>query len=637
MSSILNAAFADNPRDAFSIGGVTGRRAIDTVRSAQSAVETVDQSDSSDSATTDFQLGCACPACIAASMEQSALGEVSAAEAVVDDFTALLAPAYGSDFIRWNYEELGAAIGVTFVTYSFREDGDLPDPSTISHSPDEVFSFTEDQRVNFRLALDEFSDISGLVFIEVDEGGMLDAMGVTGSGYGGFANYASTSRSSGGGVWIEGTVDSDFSPGTNTFQVLLHEIGHGMGLKHPFEGDIQLPDNSDNTNHTVMSYTWAGQPKTELVEFDVDAVQYLYGTLSDPEGAGFAYSWDETTDTLSITGTAGADSISGISDRNEITAGGGNDHVLGGAGNDAIYGNAGNDRLFGGFGDDLLIGGLGNDYLDGGYGVDSLNGGDGDDELHGTSGSTLIGGAGNDDLYLVGSGNIDAGEGNDLIVLNYLYSNTSVDGGAGYDIMAFTAAVGYGIYFNLASGNVTGIEQVQGSENDDSFSGNDEANVFVGLGGDDLFYGDNGADTYQGGLGRDTLSYGQSNQGVTVDLQAGTASGGYAEGDTFEGIEVLIGSYYADTLYGDGEDNVFVYTGGADIVDGRGGSDLVSFERYSGELRLSLTSMTFQYSYGSNYYSYALASLTSIEGLRGNEESNWIEGDGNANRLEGLS
>jgi hypothetical protein len=34
-----------------------------------------------------------------------------------------------------------------------------------------------------------------------------------------------------------------------------HELGHGLGLKHPFEKDPVMPSEDDNTNHTVMSYT----------------------------------------------------------------------------------------------------------------------------------------------------------------------------------------------------------------------------------------------------------------------------------------------------------------------------------------------------------------------------------------------
>lgn len=37
--------------------------------------------------------------------------------------------------------------------------------------------------------------------------------------------------------------------------VMLHEIGHSLGLKHPFENGVTLPDQYDNNLYTVMSYT----------------------------------------------------------------------------------------------------------------------------------------------------------------------------------------------------------------------------------------------------------------------------------------------------------------------------------------------------------------------------------------------
>ncbi len=78
------------------------------------------------------------------------------------------------------------------------------------------------------------------------------------------------------------------------------------------------------------------------------------------------------------------------------------------------------------------------------------------------------------------------------------------------------------------------------------------------------------------------VSYARSTAGVTVDLLNATASGGWAAGDTFVGIEGLAGSQHADTLRlsnvggrlegGAGDD---VLHGGArgDVIDGGQGWD----------------------------------------------------------------
>ena len=57
-----------------------------------------------------------------------------------------------------------------------------------------------------------------------------------------------------------------------------------------------------------------------------------------------------------------------------------------------------------------------------------------------------------------------------------------------------------------------------------------------------MLEGGDGSDALTGGLGNDTASYASSGAGVTVDLGAGTASGGDAEGDTLSGIENVTGS-----------------------------------------------------------------------------------------------
>lgn len=65
--------------------------------------------------------------------------------------------------------------------------------------------------------------------------------------------------------------------GTAGYQVLLHEIGHALGLGHPFEASPPLPSGEDNTGNTVMSYTWTGDYKTAFQSFDLLALQWIFG------------------------------------------------------------------------------------------------------------------------------------------------------------------------------------------------------------------------------------------------------------------------------------------------------------------------------------------------------------------------
>lgn len=58
-----------------------------------------------------------------------------------------------------------------------------------------------------------------------------------------------------GDIWIDESLKSaSFAPESQDFEILLHEAGHALGLKHPFEAPT-LPAGYDSKTYTVMSYT----------------------------------------------------------------------------------------------------------------------------------------------------------------------------------------------------------------------------------------------------------------------------------------------------------------------------------------------------------------------------------------------
>jgi len=248
-----------------------------------------------------------------------------------------------------------------------------------------------------------------------------------------------------GDVWFNAggsSLTEPWTPGSYEYLAALHEIGHALGLKHPFEqvadNPALLPDRLDTRSYTLMSYSAvAGQAGTMFnVEptspmlFDIAAIQALYGVDTRHNAGDTVYRfvdgqalhetlWDAGgTDTLLYRGSQAVtiDLRAGLhgsfvgpavfaTDRfgrpqdpvpnlwiafgtsiEKAGGGSGADRLTGNAAANALRGNAGNDWLHGLGGDDTVHGGPGRDRLFGGTGDDRLDGGNGRDWLTGGAG-----------------------------------------------------------------------------------------------------------------------------------------------------------------------------------------------------------------------------------------------------------
>ena len=146
------------------------------------------------------------------------------------------------------------------------------------------------------------------------------------------------------------------------------------------------------------------------------------------------------------------------------------------------------------------------------------------------SGNLLLGGAG-DDLLDGGAGadGIDGGEGRDAAV--YVMSTAGV---------TVSLISGLGSGGDAAGDLLYNIEDLVGSDFDDTLTGDASGNLLLGGAGDDLLDGGAGADEIDGGEGRDTAFYVTSTAGVAVSLASGVGSGGDAAGDMLYNIEDLV-------------------------------------------------------------------------------------------------
>lgn len=119
-------------------------------------------------------------------------------------------------------------------------------------------------------------------------------------------------------------------------------------------------------------------------------------------------------------------------------------------------------------------------------------------------------------------------------------------------------------------------DSIAGLAGDDTINGLSGKDKLFGNDGDDVLQGGKGKDQLIGGAGKDTASYADATKQVTANLLTPASNKGEAKGDTYDSIENLTGSAFGDKLTGNGKANVIHGLGGDDTVDGGGGKDLLS-------------------------------------------------------------
>ena len=255
------------------------------------------------------------------------------------------------------------------------------------------------------------------------------------------------------------------------------------------------------------------------------------------------------------------------------------------------------------YGIDNAIGTSQADTIYGGAGVNTIFAGDGADTIFSGAGAdTIYGQAGDDYIYMQSIGNS---------ALNF------VDGGTGFDTVDYTGLAEQ-IVVNMQGvteikvqvGNtanhhtITNIENIVGTNLNDTITGSEVKNILVGMDGSDTISGIAGnniiyggtkqrnststaADTIYGGTGDDTI-YGAA--GVD-DLRGGLGNDTIYGGS---GADTIYGGMGKDTLYGEVGDDTFVFEAadnmtnfvyGGNETDDSGTLDMVDY-------RLAIKGMT---------------------------------------------
>jgi len=244
------------------------------------------------------------------------------------------------------------------------------------------------------------------------------------------------------------------------FKLLLHELGHAMGLGHPHEAGT-VSTEADSLNASVMSYyssssssiggqiaTGAGpySPQTLMI-YDIASLQEIYGANHQYNSGNNTYTldgniyvgtiWDgngnDSLDSSGYSGSSVLDLREGLENITKVgetyswnafganienaISGNGNDNIYGNSLNNYIKANAGSDKIEGFAGDDDLRSNTGNDTIDGGEGNDFVRGGKDSDTVSGGAGSDWVNGNNQNDIVNGDSGNdtIHGGKNNDTL------------------------------------------------------------------------------------------------------------------------------------------------------------------------------------------------------------------------------
>jgi len=599
----------------------------------------------------------------------------------------------------WGYKWGGSGEGTSAtITYSFPTHGSLWSSTYRNDLQNEPFNgfrpFDADQQSAAKRALATWAEVANITFKQVSDTagdgdvgdirfGNSGSVGQDGSAAWAYRPYDDNffTYAESGDVWVDNTYGPNLQLGRGQFgySTLVHEIGHALGLSHPFSGANDpgkptLPASQDNQRYTIMAYdTYSGATIEAYgpMLYDILAIQYIYGANMTTRAGNNVYSFRPDTEYLECIWDAGgqdtidlsrqtrnqvinlnAGTFSSIGIRNDGKTAVGNvaiafnvtiEDAIGGGGHDKIMGNGASNSLCGEDGNDTIAGGGGRDTLNGGAGADSMSGGV------------------NDDLYYV----------------NHSSDRVSETGGQGLDQILSSAS------YRLAAGCSVEILDLMGTANLNA-TGNSYVNTLIGNAGRNILDGGAGADVLDGGSGNDTYIIDNAGDQVeeqssdsgdlvktSVRISAGisgienytytgtrdwtftanelnnTVTGGSGS-DTLtggDGLDALLGNGGNDLLIGQNDGDWLNGGTGSDIMQGGAGndsyvvdtaSDIVDEESNTDTDDVIRSSISVNLvTQGAGAIEHARLLGTAAINASGNDQDNILVGNTAANRLDG--
>ncbi|MCL6285506.1 M10 family metallopeptidase C-terminal domain-containing protein [Ruegeria sp. 2012CJ41-6] len=547
---------------------------------------------------------------------------------------------------HWDLKEAGktysqwATPTLNVLEYSF------PNASNMARAFDfePQFSGLKPTTAEARLAVDKtFAEVASFTNISITQSNSTNApiqIAMDPSFDGGYAYLPGSFQLAGNialGTWVTNPV-----AGNRANFVILHEIGHAMGLLHGHEHRDFVVSELDSHEYTVVTYSnYVGDRETysfetgpidwaqSFMQLDIAAMQFLYGANYASSGEVWSgdttYRFNPNTGEMSINGD-GQGVPAGNRIFRTIWDGDGNDtydlsnyatHLrvdlspgafstfskaqladLDRYSNDPgriAAGNVANARLVdgdaralienvvGGGGNDVIVGNSAANQLDGGAGNDDMNGGVGNDRLIGGFGNDRLFGADDQDWLSGGDGadKLHGGLGNDTLL-----------GGSDDDVI-FAGTGNDSLYGGNGNDQVYGHQGRDrlhgGLGNDTLLAGSDDDMIFADGGNDSLYggngndrlYGHQGLDRLHGGLGNDTLLGGSDDDMIFADGGDDTLYGGNGNDRLYghQGGDHFHGGLGNDTLLGgDGDDLMFAGVGEDDLFGGAGNDRLVGLQ-----------------------------------------------------------